>query len=359
MSPQSMAPVVLEAPTQRERTWFYPWAGVGCGVAVGILIGHPLAMLAYNLHECWMSGTTCNVTGAILHSFDFHMWPMMLLFAVFGGISWGIIGLVLKHLRENRLRLDTLHQEFEFQVATLRHQYKNLAIGIQGFSGRIQKKLGSLDETFRQCLEEGHCPKYEGLRPEFDVLERQVAILEEAAQRLTHTLSQELLFLKALTSDTLTPVPQDFYPFLVHCVDDLLGLRFREKEIRVEINGHPLNECRETLVFPFEPYSMEVILQNILANAMRFGDLIQIRVAQKGNLIQMEVQDNGPGMDAQELKRHLMIPFERRVGESTHLGLKVSIHLLEKIGGRLWAYRGQETGAVFTVEVPRHFAAKR
>jgi hypothetical protein len=116
------------------------------------LIGHPIAMLAYNFHECLMSGTTCDVTGALFHSFALHMWPMMLLFSFFGAVSWGILGFVLKRLRENRLRLDTLHQEFEFQVATLRHHYKNLAIGIHGFSGRIKRKITNLDETFSQCL---------------------------------------------------------------------------------------------------------------------------------------------------------------------------------------------------------------
>ena len=152
MNDEPINPVVLKAPIHKEKTWFYPWIGVVLGVAVGILIGHPLAMLAYNFHECLMSGTTCDVTGALFHSFAWHMWPMMLLFSLFGGISWGILGFVLKRLRENRLRLDTLHQEFEFQVATLRHHYKNLAIGIHGFSGRIKRKITNLDETFSQCL---------------------------------------------------------------------------------------------------------------------------------------------------------------------------------------------------------------
>ena len=140
MNDETINPVVLKSPIHKEKTWFYPWIGVVFGVAVGILIGHPLAMLAYNFHECLISGTTCDVTGALFHSFRWHMWPMMLLFSVFGGVSWGIIGFVLKYLRENRLRLDALHQEFEFQVATLRHHYKNLALGIHGFSGRSNER---------------------------------------------------------------------------------------------------------------------------------------------------------------------------------------------------------------------------
>jgi signal transduction histidine kinase len=321
-------------------------------VAVGILIGHPFAMLAFDFHNCLLTGKTCDVTGALFHSFQWHMWPMMLLFGLFGGVSWWIIGLVLKHLRENRLRLDALHQEFEIQVATLRHQYKNLAIGIHGFSGRIKRKMGSLEEQFQECARD--CPTYMSFQQDFESLAKNVGVLEEAAQRLTRTLGQELLFLKALTSDTLMAVPQDFYRLLTHCIQDLKGLRFREKEITFTLDGHPLEDrCPAGLVFPFEPYTMEVILQNILANAMRFGDFIQIRVTEARDRVRVEIQDNGPGLEVEKLRRSMLTPADRRE-ESTHLGLRVSLHLLSKIGGRLGAWNVPGSGAVFVLEFPRH-----
>jgi len=352
MNHELFEPVVLEAPLRKERTWVYPWIGIVFGVAVGILIGHPFAMLAFNFQECFISGTTCNVAGALLHSFHFRMWPMMLLFALFGGISWGIIGFILKRLRDSRFRLDTLHQEFELQVATLRHHYKNLAIGIHGFASRIRRKLTNLDEQFRECAK--NTPTlYEQVSQEFESVGHNVAILEETAQRLTHTLEQELLFLKALTSSTLPEVSRDFYPFLAHCVDDLVGLRFRDKEVRVEINGQPFEACRDSLIFAFEPHTTEVILQNVLANAMKYGDHILIEVADAGDRLRVEVRDNGPGMDVQELKRHLVISTERREAESTHLGLQVSLHLLRKIGGHLSAWSRPGEGTIFIIEFPK------
>ncbi len=354
MNPEEISPVVLEAPIRRERTWFYPWLGLLFGVLLGIFIGHPLSMLVHGIYNFIHSGTPLNISGAVLHSFHWQMWPMMLIFAAFGGIVWGFIGLILQRLRESRLRLDTLHQEFELQVATLRHHYKNLAIGIHGFSSRIKKNLIRLDKTLRDCLAEGDHPSYEGLYPQLESLNNSVTILEDASQRLTHTLEQELLFLKALTSNALSPVPRDFYPFLIHCVDDLLGLRFREKEIRVEINGHPLENCQESLTFPFEPHTMEVILQNVLANAMRYGDHINLKVTDGGDRLRLEVGDNGPGMDIQELKRHLVTSWDQREAESTHLGLRVSIHLLAKIGGRLTAWSRPGEGAIFVIEFPKH-----
>jgi signal transduction histidine kinase len=279
---------------------------------------------------------------------------MMLLFSLFGGVSWGIIGFVLKRLRENRLRLDTLHQEFEFQVATLRHHYKNLALGIHGFSNRIQRKLDHLDETFSSCLSQGNCPSYEELQPEFESLKKSFAVVIDAAQRLTHTLGQEVLFLKALTSDTLTPTPRDFYPFLIHCIEDLKGLRFQDKEVQVRIDGCSCKECRCSLVFSFEPYTMEVILQNIIGNAMKYADQIQIRVQEEGNKVVVEIQDNGPGLEVEKLRQHLLIPGDRREADSTHLGIKVTLHLLEKVGGRLSVWSRPGAGAKFIIEFPRH-----
>jgi signal transduction histidine kinase len=362
MNEELVNPVVLKAPRRTEKTWGYPVIGVALGLAVGVLIGHPLAMLAYSIHECSLAGTTCDVAGALSHSFDFHMWPMMLLFSVFGGVSWGIIGFVLKRLRENRLRLDTLHQEFEFQVATLRHHYKNLALGIHGFSGRIKRKITNLDELLRLCLSKAKCPEcphYEELHPEIESIERSFAVVEDAAQRLTHTLGEEVLYLKALTSDTLHLIPRDIYPILIHCIEELKELRFQDKEVQVQINGCACEECTCSLIFPFEPYTMEVILQNIISNAMKYADRLQIRVVERDGKVAVEVADNGPGLEVEKLRQQMLIPGDRREAESSHLGIKVSLHLLEKYGGRLLAWSKPGAGAKFILEFPKHPARTR
>ncbi len=352
---ESQEMVTLEAPAARSRAWVYPWIGLLFGVAVGILVGHPLAMLAYSIHSALMNGAPLDILGPLLHSFQFHMWPMMLLFAVFGAVTWGFIGFIFQRLQENRQHLDNLHQEFELQVATLRHHYKNLALGIHGFSTRSKHKLTILEEAFLRCAQE-KCPTYESFRHEFEALGNSVNILEDAAQRLTHLLGQELLFLKALTSDALTTEPLDLYPFLIHCVQDLLGLRFREKKIKVELNGRHLAQGSEgSLIFHFEPYTMEVILQNILANAMRYGDRLDLRVEEAADRVRVTVRDNGPGLEVETLKNLLLLPADRRGEESTHLGLRVSIHLLEKCGGRLLASSRPGQGATFIIEVPKQF----
>lgn len=352
MNPEPVKPVYFEVPSRGERTWIYPWLGLLVGLGLGFVVGHPLSMVVHNFYEHISLGVPLDIGGALIHSFHVHMWPMVLLFSLFGGLVWAVIGWIFKQLRENRLRLDNLHQEFELQVATLRHQYKNLAVGIHGFSGRIKRKLGGIEEQFQQCVREG-CPEYKKFQEDFESLGKNVDILEDAAQRLTQTLGQELLYLKALTSDTLSPTPQNFYPLLTHCIQELKDLRFRDKEINFTINSHPLdNLCPADLVFPFEPYTMEVVLQNILANAMRYGDVIEIQVSESPNRVRVEIQDNGPGLEVEKLVHSLLTPADRR-GESTHLGLRVSLHLLSKIGGRLGVWSAPGAGATFILEFPK------
>lgn len=348
-------PLELSPPPSKPRA--YPFRGLILGALAGVFLGHPIAMVVQNIQDAIIAGAPLAPLSALHHSFHIvQMWPMTLLYSVAGGGVGALLGYVLQRLREHELLLGLLHQEFELQVATLRHHYKNLAIGIHGFAGRLKKKMMNLDRSCRNCLVEGKCPTYEDLHPQLESLNHNVTILEEAAQRLTHTLGQELLFLKALTSSDLAAVSSDFYPFLKHCVDDLLGLRFREKAIQVEINGQLAENCRDSMIFPFEPHTMEVILQNVLANAMRYGDHIGIGVMDLSDRLRVEVRDNGPGMDIQELKRHLATSWERREAESTHLGLRVSIHLLAKIGGSLAAWSQPGAGAMFAIEFPKHLA---
>jgi signal transduction histidine kinase len=356
-NPNSVDTVILEAPAPRGRFWAYPWLGLVLGSASGVLVGHPLGMVVLNIHRYINDLAPLQIGSTILHSFRLEMWPMLLLYAASGGVFGLVIGLILRRLQEHRLRLDVFHQEFELQVATLRHHYKNLALGIHGFSGRIKRKMADLDERVQQCAE-ANCPTYPEFHREFESLEKNVVILEQAAQRLNHTLGQELLFLRAITSHSLQSEPGDLCQLLLYCIQDLKGLRFRDKELEITVNGQPFESCRDSLPFAYEPYSMEVILTNILGNAMKFADRIDIRLEEAGDHLRVEVADNGPGLDVRELRKYLTAPGPRRESESTHLGLKVTLHLLQKIGGQLAVRSRPGAGAAFILKIPQQQGAK-
>lgn len=352
MSPEPGPPVLLKLPTPRSKARAYPWLGLLLGIAGGVLLGHPVAMLVEHFHAAIYEHSQFAPLTVLAHTFSFHMWPMMLLYGLTGGIFGAFLGLIFRRLKEHRLLLEMVHHEFELQVATLRHHYKNLAIGIRGFSDRIRRKLLELEEQVSQCLIK-ECLLGSPFREAIADLEHNVGILDDAAQRLSSSLGQELLFIKALTSEDRNLEPKDLYPVLVSAIRDLLGLRFREKELRVEINGRPWQECQDSLIFPFETYAVEVILQNLLSNAMKYGDLVQVKVAEAGDWLRVEVRDNGPGSELGQLERHLLASAARQEADSTHLGLKVNLHLLEKCGGRLWVWSQVGAGATFMAEFPR------
>ena len=117
MKDESLKPVVLQAPVHQEKTWIYPWIGVLFGVLLGIFVAHPLSMLVYNFYAHVTGGKPIDASGAIFHSFHWHMWPMMAIFSLFGAVVWGFIGLILQRLRESRLRLNALNHEFEIQAS--------------------------------------------------------------------------------------------------------------------------------------------------------------------------------------------------------------------------------------------------
>lgn len=63
-----------------------------------------------------------------------------------------------------------------------------------------------------------------------------------------------------------------------------------------------------------------------------------------------------PGMEVDKLKHRILTPTDRRESESTHLGLKVSLHLIVKSGGRLSAWSKPGAGAIFFLEFPKYAA---
>jgi signal transduction histidine kinase len=333
-------------------SWSYPVLGLVLGVVVGILLFHPLAMVVFSFQQYVHGLSQFNLFGRILASFVPHMWPMMTLFGISGGIFGAILGQIFKKLKEHQSQIETLHQEFEIQVASLRHHYKNLTIGIEGFSVRLRRKITELSGKIRQKHGEA-CAMEDCYCHSLPSLENDVETLAVTTQRLNETLGRELAFLKALTSGFLARMANDLYPVLTGAIKDLLEVRFRGKEVQVEINGRPFTEGRESLVFNFELVTMEVILENILNNAMKYGDHVQVNVAGTAGAVQIAIIDNGAGFKLEKLRKQLLVPRDRRELGSTQLGLRVTLHLLEKCGGHLLVASQPGVGSNFTLEFPK------
>jgi signal transduction histidine kinase len=98
------------------------------------------------------------------------------------------------------------------------------------------------------------------------------------------------------------------------------------------------------------------LLLNLLfnaADALRGKGRIEVRAANGGDIVQLIVEDDGPGIDP-EIIEHVFDPFvtTKAPGHGTGLGLAVCHTIVEGLGGSIEATNREQGGATFEVRLP-------
>jgi CheY-like chemotaxis protein len=107
------------------------------------------------------------------------------------------------------------------------------------------------------------------------------------------------------------------------------------------------------------------VILNLLANAIKFTEKGTIRITvtlleqhDDQALLQLSVSDTGIGMDEATLNR-LFVPLPSAGGSAANrklgtkgLGLSISRHLVELMGGRVWAESSLDNGSTFHLVLP-------
>jgi PAS domain S-box-containing protein len=110
-----------------------------------------------------------------------------------------------------------------------------------------------------------------------------------------------------------------------------------------------------------DPDRLQQVVWNLLSNAAKFtpegGDVV-IDLRQRGNCLQLQVSDSGPGIDPDFLP-YVFERFRQEDGSTTRthgglgLGLAIVRHLVELHGGAIRAENNKGgAGAIFTVSLP-------
>lgn len=102
------------------------------------------------------------------------------------------------------------------------------------------------------------------------------------------------------------------------------------------------------------------ILLNLLSNAVKFTEegALTVAVTTDSHRVLVHVRDTGPGI-APELRPHLFEPFRQgsaglgREHEGAGLGLTITKHLVDLLGGRIMLESAPEQGSTFSVAFPR------
>jgi len=108
-------------------------------------------------------------------------------------------------------------------------------------------------------------------------------------------------------------------------------------------------------------HQLQQVLLNLINNAqhamMRSRKVqpskLRVKTSLCENGVQIELSDNGEGMEEATLER-IFDPFftTKETGQGTGLGLSVSYGIINEHGGRIWARSTKGEGTAFTIELP-------
>ncbi|MHC5059787.1 MAG: ATP-binding protein [Planctomycetota bacterium] len=133
----------------------------------------------------------------------------------------------------------------------------------------------------------------------------------------------------------------------------------KSKNVELEIE----NPDNEELFVNADCDRMTQVMTNLVDNAIKFtpdcGGHITVRLRKFDTEIGVEVEDNGPGIEGDDINRvfNRFVQVERHVGPGSHgtgLGLAICKELIELQQGRIWVENVPTGGAKFCFVLPKY-----
>jgi len=219
-------------------------------------------------------------------------------------------------------------------VASLSHHIKNILQGIRGGSYLIELGLSDHDES---------------------MVGKGWKIVEKNQNKISALVMDMLTFSKEREPDVSRGNIND----VVGDVVELLSARAGESG--VELRWLPADAMPD---MTFDPEGLHRAVLNVATNALdaaaeTTGGRVEVRARYLAAeaLVQIEIEDNGPGIPADQMD-HLFSPFvSSKKSRGTGLGLPVSRKILGEHGGRVLVDSAPGRGARFTMELPAVLAA--
>ncbi len=236
--------------------------------------------------------------------------------------------IVVLHDISDLRRADRVRRDF---VANISHELRTPLTAIRGYVETLLDTPPAPEEA-RQFLE---------------IVARHAARMER--------LVRDLLRLARLDAgqETPEPIPCDLQEVAHGVVRDLAEAA-AARDVRVELSVAP-----EAATLITDRGRLHDALRNLVENAINHspaGGVVEIDATREDGRIAIHVLDRGPGIPEQDLRR----VFERfyRVDKSrsrpggTGIGLAISRHLVELLGGTIAAANRPDGGAAFSIRLP-------
>jgi Na+/proline symporter/nitrogen-specific signal transduction histidine kinase len=237
----------------------------------------------------------------------------------------------LREANERLRELDRMKDDF---ISTVTHELRTPLTSIRAFSEMLHED------------------------PEIELADRTrfLGIIVNEAERLTRLINQILDMAKLESGRAEWTTGDVDIGEVVRETMASLGQLFRDRGVTLESEVPAVGP-----VVLADRDRLTQVMINLLSNAVKFvpadTGLVMVRVMPLGNEVRVEVEDNGPGLTAEESS----VIFEKfRQGgntmtdkpQGTGLGLPISRQIVEYFGGNLWVESRPGAGAKFIFTVP-------
>jgi signal transduction histidine kinase len=263
------------------------------------------------------------------------------LFLVVGLIT-GILSDIQKR-KENELRhatreLNSVYTQLQTNFEGMKRAERLYALGqlSAGLAHEIRNPLASIEGAAVVVQRENHS------------LERRVEFLEiirKECRRLDRLLSNFLDFAKPRPPHLETVEVDELLDSVVVLVGHAKGSGGVYFKKQVAAGLSPL-EC--------DSEQLKQVLLNLTMNAVQAtpeGGSILLSAEQKGTYVNIEICDQGAGIEPNDVER-IFDPFFTTKENGTGLGLSVAHQIVTQHGGRLTVSRNSREGATFRISLP-------
>ena len=232
----------------------------------------------------------------------------------------------LKESAEEKVLLDKENKEL---ISNISHDLKTPITAVKGYVEGIMDGVADTSEK----------------------MDRYVRTIYNKTNEMDHLIN-ELTFYSKIDTNRIP------YTFSKLNVDDYFSDCAEEVGLELETRGIQLyyaNYVEKDVLVIADGEQIRRVIHNIISNAIKYMDkpkgVIQIRVKDVGDFIQVEIEDNGKGIASKDLTyifdRFYRTDVSRNSSKGgSGIGLSIVRKILEDHGGKVWATSREGIGTI-------------
>jgi two-component system sensor histidine kinase ChvG len=252
----------------------------------------------------------------------------------------------------------------------------NLSVALRGMTNALYDRIAAIESFAADVSHELKNP-LTSLRSAVETLP--LARNEHSRQRLMDVIQHDVRRMDRLISDISDAsrldaelarqdgVAVDMKKLLTELVDIARQIRAGGKEVAIELKIDKRNTGKSAFTVLGHDLRLGQVVTNLIENARSFvpetGGRITIHLRRRRGMVQVVIEDNGPGIRAEVIERvferfYTDRPDGEDFGQNSGLGLSISRQIIEAHNGSLTAENiaGDEPGiwrgARFIIELP-------